>query len=56
MALRQLETAHMPTNGARSKNGDEFAAAGEPELNFVFTVCDIAAKEVCPIEPGPPKS
>ena len=53
-ALRQLEIAHLPTNGARSKNWDEFVQPGAPELHFVFTVCDNAAKEVCPIWPGQP--
>ena len=53
-ALHQLEIAHLPTDGARSKNWDEFAAPGAPELHFVFTVCDNAAKEVCPLWPGQP--
>jgi arsenate reductase (thioredoxin) len=53
-ALRQLELAGLPTSGAHSKNWDEFAAPGAPELRFVFTVCDNAAREVCPIWPGQP--
>lgn len=53
-ALRQLEIAKLPTEGLRSKNWDEFAKPGAPELNFVFTVCDNAAKEVCPVWPGQP--
>lgn len=53
-ALQQLEIAHLPTKGLHSKNWDEFARPGAPEMNFVFTVCDNAAKEVCPVWPGQP--
>jgi arsenate reductase len=53
-AIRQLEFAHLPTDGLRSKDWAEFAKLGAPKMNFVFTVCDNAAKEVCPIWPGQP--
>lgn len=53
-ALAILEQWGMPSDGYRSKSWDEFAQAGAPELDFVFTVCDTAAGEVCPVWPGQP--
>ena len=53
-ALRQLERAHISTSGLRSKRWDEFAGEDAPQLDFILTVCDNAAKEVCPVWPGHP--
>lgn len=53
-ALQELRTAGIPVNDARSKRWDEFARPGAPKLDFVFTVCDKAAQEVCPVWPGQP--
>ena len=52
--LRQLETARLPVQGLRSKGWEEFSQPGAPRLDFVFTVCDSAAQEVCPVWPGQP--
>ena len=54
VALRLLQHYNYPIQDLRSKSWDEFAAAGAPELDFVFTVCDNAANEVCPVWPGQP--
>ncbi|HEY8249623.1 MAG TPA: arsenate reductase ArsC [Burkholderiales bacterium] len=55
-ALELLEKNRLPTAGLRSKNWDEYAKSGAPRLDFVFTVCDNAAGEVCPVWPGQPIS
>ncbi|APV49979.1 protein-tyrosine-phosphatase [Betaproteobacteria bacterium GR16-43] len=53
-ALETLAGFGFPTEGLRSKNWDEFAASGAPPMDFILTVCDNAAGEVCPIWPGKP--
>lgn len=55
-ALELLAKHRIPADGARSKSWDEFAGPGAPTLDYVFTVCDDAAGEVCPIWPGRPMS
>jgi len=55
-AIELLQKNRMPTEGLRSKSWDEFAAPEAPQLDFVFTVCDAAAGEVCPLWPGQPIS
>ena len=55
-AVALLKRLNYKTDGFRSKSWDEFAADGAPEMQFVFTVCDNAANEVCPVWPGQPMS
>lgn len=54
LALQTLASLHIATEGFRSKSWDEFAVPGSPIMDFVFTVCDSAAGEVCPVWPGQP--
>ncbi len=54
LTLKVLESYGYPTEGFRSKNWDEFAKPGAPQMDFIFTVCDTAAGEACPVWPGHP--
>jgi arsenate reductase len=54
IALTTLSTLRVPTDGYRSKGWEEFASPDAPVMDFVFTVCDTAAGEVCPVWPGQP--
>jgi arsenate reductase (thioredoxin) len=53
-ALKQIESAGLATNNSRSKSWEEFAKSGAPKMDFVFTVCDNAANETCPLWPRQP--
>ena len=55
-AMQMLENLNHDTSGLRSKNWDEFTGPDAPQMDFIFTVCDNAAKETCPIWPGHPAS
>jgi arsenate reductase len=54
IAMEVLKRTNLPAEGFRSKSWDEFAAPGAPSIDFIFTVCDNAAGEVCPVWPGKP--
>src|SRR5450432_3743843 len=54
LAIDLLKRMNLPSEGLRSKSWDEFAAPGAPPIDFIFTVCDNAASEVCPVWPGKP--
>src|SRR6267154_3846185 len=54
MAVELLQRLNLPARNLRSKSWDEFAAPGAPPIDFIFTVCDNAAGEVCPVWPGKP--
>jgi arsenate reductase (thioredoxin) len=54
MAIELLQRMNLPTQGLRSKSWDELTVPGAPQIDFIFTVCDNAAGEVCPVWPGKP--